>query len=263
MLILMTALYMLPVKGLVTTDDNEQASTEGQAATAFTVEQLAEAARQNINSSLLVEIDELEKQLESRPDDTALLAQLASRWGELSVSNVSGLYFLKLAEESPSTANWLKAGDKLREGYKSARDTLQRAFLIEKALLSYKNALESDPESLDAKTGLGAVTVEGTPNPMGGIQMLLQVLEKDPENPKANLTLALFSIQTGQYEKARDRLLTVVRKAPAGEAYFYLGETYRNLGEREKAIEAYETTKKYIVDPQFNAMIDNIIKELK
>lgn len=260
--VVVTALYLLPVKGLVTPEKAAASGEEAQSVT-FSAAQLAETEKQNINPGLLVEIEGIEKELADSPGDTALLRQLAGEWNELHVSNVSGLYFLELAEKQPSPGNWMKAGDRLRDAYKATDDTLQRNFLVDKALLAYGNALELQPENLDAQTGLGAVTVEGTPNPMSGIQLLLGVVEKDPENPKANLTLGVFSIQSGQYEKARDRLLTVVKSAPGGEAYFYLGEAYRNLGEKEKAAEAYETTKKYIVDPQFTAMIDNIIKKLK
>src|SRR3546814_9363112 len=96
---------------------------------------------------------------------------------------------------------------------------------------------------------------------MKGIQILLGVVEKDPENAAANLALGKFSMQSGQYEKARDRFLTVVNKKPGGEVYFYLGEAYRQLGDKKKAIEAYETTKRYIVDQRFSTMVDNRSEE--
>lgn len=260
--VLIVVLYLLPVKGLVNPEEENNPEQAGTEAT-FSPAELAEAEKQNINPSLLVEIEEIEKELAESPGDTALLKKLAGKWEELNISNVSGLYYMELAEKQPTAANWLKAGDQLRNGYKSAADTLQQSFLVDKALISYRNALELAPENLEAQTGLGAVTVEGTPAPMKGIQLLLGVVEKDPGNAPANLTLGKFSMQTGQYEKARDRFLTVVENQPGGEVYFYLGEAYRQLGEKEKAIAAYETTKRYIVDPQFTAMIDNIIKELK
>ncbi|QEC51767.1 tetratricopeptide repeat protein [Anseongella ginsenosidimutans] len=260
--ILITALYLLPVKGLVNPEEENSSEPAGTEA-AFGPAELAEAEKQNINPSLLVEIEEIEKELAEKPGDTALLKKLAGEWEELNISNVSGLYYMELAEKQPTAGNWLKAGDQLREGYKTMSDTIQRSFLVDKALSAYQHALQLDPENLDAQTGLGAVTVEGTPAPMKGIQLLLGVVEKDPGNPGANLTLGKFSMQTGQYEKARDRFLTVVESQPGGEVYFYLGEAYRQLGEKENAIAAYETTKKYIVDPQFTSMIDNIIEELK
>lgn len=256
------ALYLLPVKGLVNPAENDSAEAAGPEAT-FSPADLAAAEKQNINPPLLVDIEEIEQQLEENPGDTTLLRSLAKEWEGLNISNVSGLYYLELAEKQPTASNWLKAGDQLRNGYKSAADSLQESFLVSKALYAYEQALELDPENLEAQTGLGAATVEGTPAPMKGIQLLLGVVEKDPDNPGANLTLGKFSMQTGQYEKARDRFLTVVESQPGGEVYFYLGEAYRQLGEKEKAITAYETTKRYIVDPQFTAMIDDIIKGLK
>src|SRR3546814_10439453 len=70
----------------------------------------------------------------------------------------------------------------LRDGYRAANDTLQRSFLANKALTAYQSAVDLDPENLDAQTGLGTVTVEGGGAPMTGIQILLGVVEKDPEN---------------------------------------------------------------------------------
>lgn len=260
--VLIVALYLLPVKGLIAPEEESGPVQEGSEVV-FSPAGLAEAEKQNINPSLLVEIEEIEKELQEKPADTVLLKRLAGEWEGLNVSNVSGMYYMELAEKNPTTENWLKAGNQLRAGYNSVSDTVQRSFLVDQALVAYQNALDQNPENLDAQTGLGAVTVEATPAPMKGIQLLLGVVEKDPGNPGANLTLGKFSMQTGQYEKARDRFLTVLESKPGGEVYFYLGDAYRQLGETEKAIDAYETTKRYIVDPQFTQMIDNIIKELK
>src|SRR3546814_1720052 len=79
---------------------------------------------------------------------------------------------------------------------------------------------------------------------MKWIQILLGVVEKGPENAAANLALGKFSMQSGQYEKARDRFLMVINKKPGGEVYYYIGEAYRPLRDKKKAIEAYETTKR-------------------
>ncbi|HEY9561691.1 MAG TPA: tetratricopeptide repeat protein [Anseongella sp.] len=263
--VLVVALYLLPVKGLVAPESETSGEAGAGAVTeaVFSRADLVAAAKQNIKPSLLVDLESLEKELEANPDDTVVLKKVASQWEGLNVTSVSGLYYLELAEKHSTAENWLKAGNMLRDGYRAANDTLQRSFLANKALTAYQSAVDLDPENLDAQTGLGTVTVEGGGAPMKGIQILLGVVEKDPENAAANLALGKFSMQSGQYEKARDRFLTVVNKKPGGEVYFYLGEAYRQLGDKKKAIEAYETTKRYIVDQRFSTMVDNIIKGLK
>jgi tetratricopeptide (TPR) repeat protein len=97
---------------------------------------------------------------------------------------------------------------------------------------------------------------------MQGIGLLLQVVSKDPNNLKANFSLGLFSMKSGQYQKAINRFKTVVSIKPGGEAYFYLAQAYQNLQLKKEAIEAYIQSKKYIDDPQTLTSIDHIIKDL-
>lgn len=261
----MVVLYLLPVKGLINDEDEQGggAAAGNPAPPELSVSQLVEQEKENIDPSLLVEIEEAEEELAAGKEDTAQLKKLATGWSGLNISHISGLYWYQLAEISPSLKAWMSAGEQLREGYKTTRDSTQRSFFIHKAQLAYENALELDPGNLDAKTGLGAVLVEGTPDPMKGIQMLMDVVEEDPENVKANMTLGMFSIQSGQYDKALERLRTVIRNEPSGEAYFYMAEAYRASGDKEKAVEAYEKTKEFIVDPRFTEAIDKVINELK
>jgi cytochrome c-type biogenesis protein CcmH/NrfG len=47
------------------------------------------------------------------------------------------------------------------------------------------------------------------------------------------------------------------------EPYFYLAESYKQLGMKTEAIEAYQNCKRLIPDPVFVKRIDAFIKELK
>ncbi|UKJ07582.1 tetratricopeptide repeat protein [Solitalea lacus] len=262
--ILVGVLYSLDIKGLVNPKEGKKAE-EAQAESTVSTESIAKSAKKQLNPGTAKRIEDLEAQLAKDPQNAELKKALAQEWekASLSYSYVSGLYYYEIAQTQPELKNWLTAGDKLQAGISALNDSLAVKFVVEKAINSYQKALEMDPENLDAKTGLGICFVEATQNPMQGITLLREVVEKDPENVKANLNLGLFSMRSGQYDKAEKRFITVLKKAPSGDAYFYLGETYRNLGQKAKAIEAYQKSKEFIVDPQFTAQIDMIIKELK
>ncbi len=120
------------------------------------------------------------------------------------------------------------------------------------------------PDNLDAQTGLGIADVNGgAPSPMTGISLLLGVVAKEPKNLKANLNLGLFSMKSGQFEKAVTRFKNVVEQKPELEPYFYLAESYKQLGMKPEAIAAYQKCKELAGDPAFNQKMDEYIKELK
>jgi uncharacterized protein HemY len=98
---------------------------------------------------------------------------------------------------------------------------------------------------------------------MQGIALLLGVVKQEPNNRAANLNLGLFSMKSGQYEKAIDRFKTVIAQKPEFESYFYLAETYKQLGRKPEAIAAYQKCKEMMPDPAFGQRIDEYIKELK
>ncbi len=99
---------------------------------------------------------------------------------------------------------------------------------------------------------------------MQGIALLLEVVGKDPDNESANLNLGLFSMKSGQYAKAVPRFKTLIAHKPASfEPYFYLAETYKQLGQKTEAIAAYQKCKQLMPDPVFGQRIDQYIKELK
>ena len=100
--------------------------------------------------------------------------------------------------------------------------------------------------------------------PMKGIMMLRDVLKEDPENKKAHLTLGMFSIQSGQFEKALDRFNKVLSiDSSDSEAYLYLAEVHEKLGQSNLAIENLETYKTLVEDSNSLAQVQIIINELK
>jgi cytochrome c-type biogenesis protein CcmH/NrfG len=97
---------------------------------------------------------------------------------------------------------------------------------------------------------------------MKGISLLLGVVKEDPKNIKANMNLGMFSMKSGQFQKALDRFKTVISVSPTPEAWFYLGTSYENLGMKSEAVLAYQKSKELAADPSLSDFVDRKIKEL-
>ena len=267
--ILMAVLLSLNIKGLVKPSEeqganNQQPAMEAAAAT-FTLEQASETARQDLNANLAQQIKELEAAHKSSSGEEKLELEkkLAQNWDDVNKSAPAAFYYELIAGQESNLKNWLLAGDRFTDAYQNTQDSLIQPALMQKATIAYQKAVELDKNSLDARTGLGVAYVNGSANPMQGIQLLLAVVKEDPKNIKANMNLGLFSMKSGQFDKAVDRFKTIVAQKPDPEAWFYLASSYENQGMVDDAITAYLKCKELAADPSLGQFVDRKIKELK
>jgi lipopolysaccharide biosynthesis regulator YciM len=102
-------------------------------------------------------------------------------------------------------------------------------------------------------------------DPMRGIMMLREVLEEDPNNAEAHWHLGLFSIQSGQYEKALDRFRKVRELDEAGfpDVWFYLGRTYATLDSTDQAIACLKKYRTLTQDTVILNGVDRFLHELE
>lgn len=267
--LLMGLMLMLDIQGLVKPEEgqgNETVATTPSASNtkAISLEEVSKTALEGLNANLKSQISNLEAQLKSASDDEKLelYKKLAQQWDDVNLTTPSSLYYELIANEEPNFDTWLKAGDKFTDAYQQSMDTLIQPALVEKAISSYKNADKLKPNTLSVKTGLGIAYVSGTPNPMQGITLLLDVVKQEPKNLKANLNLGLFSMKSGQFDKAVERFKTVIEIAPSAEAWFYLASSYESMDRNADAIAAYLKTKEIAADPNMSQFVDRKINEL-
>lgn len=266
--ILMAALYSLDIKGLVKPKENEgmqnTATAGDKPAAVVSAESVSSISKQMINASLAADIEKLEAQLKDASVDDAITLQkeIAKKWDDVNQPAAAAFAYEAIAQEDQTYPNWLIVGDRFTEGYQNFRDTTATAGLLNKAISAYNKALELNPKSLDAQTGLGVAYVSGTQEPMKGISLLLGVVKEDPKNIKANMNLGMFSMKSGQFQKALDRFKTVISVSPTPEAWFYLGTSYENLGMKSEAVLAYQKSKELAADPSLSDFVDRKIKEL-
>jgi tetratricopeptide (TPR) repeat protein len=262
-------LYSLPVKGLIKpsqTHDNAKAAPAERPASNVTVATVSEPAKTAIGAALAAKINDLESQLKNATSDADKLRlekQLAQQWDDDNQPAPAAFYYLAAAHKDNALSNWLNAGNRFNEATKLTQDTALTPAYITNAVEAFQNVLKLKPESLEGKTGLGVAYVNGGASPMQGIALLLEVVKRDPDNASANLNLGLFSMKSGQYDKAVIRFKTLIAHKPEFEPYFYLAESYKQLGKKTEAIAAYQKCKELMPDPVFGQRIDQYIKELK
>lgn len=261
-------LYHLNPKGLVKpkeTRTNAGVASDKPAAANVNVATVSATAKVAVGAALSGKMNDLENQLKAASGDKklALQKQLATSWDDVNQPAPAAFYYQAVARAEDKAQDWLNAGDRFDNAFKSSQDTTLQPVFISNAVEAFQNALKLSPESLEAKTGLGVAYVNGGAMPMQGIALLLEVVKKDPKNLDANLNLGMFSMKSGQYEKAIDRFKTVIAVKPGFEPYYYLAQAYTQIGKKTEAIAAYQNCKELMPDQVFGQRIDQYIKELK
>lgn len=224
-------------------------------------------AKTAIGGAIAAEITALENSLKnagSNADKIRFETELAQKWDDVNQPAPAAFYYQAIAREQNGYQDWINAGDRFNDAFKVTQDTLAQPVFVLNSVEAFKNALKLKPESLDAQTGLGIADVNGgAASPMEGIGLLLGVVAKDPHNRKALLNLGTFAMKSGQYQKAVDRFKTLIADKEELEPYFYLAESYKQLGMKNEAIAAYQKCKSMMPDPTFTQRIDEYIKEIK
>jgi tetratricopeptide (TPR) repeat protein len=126
--------------------------------------------------------------------------------------------------------------------------------------------LREEPENERALLALGLAYTESRipQNSMKGIQSLLKVLEMNPKNVEASFNLGMFSLQTGQYEKAEQRFRNVLDTEPQNpSALFQLAIALDGKGDRPGAKEILQSLKARQLDPEMKAAVNRLLKDFE
>jgi Tfp pilus assembly protein PilF len=117
---------------------------------------------------------------------------------------------------------------------------------------------------IKARTAEAVALVQGQ-EPMRGIMMLRDILKEDPDNVEAHWQLGLFSVQSGQYDKAIERFKKVLELDAAGypDAWFYLGRTYATVDSTELAIANLTKYRTLTQDTAVIHGVDRFLEDLK
>lgn len=93
------------------------------------------------------------------------------------------------------------------------------------------------PIDKDSLRLMQAVELVNGPNPMEGITILRELIAKDSTNVDAQYWLGVFSVKSGQYDKAIERFNRVIQYNPQYlAAYIDMGGLYMEMDSAQKAL---------------------------
>ncbi|MFT4565687.1 MAG: tetratricopeptide (TPR) repeat protein [Saprospiraceae bacterium] len=204
---------------------------------------LKSEAIDELSSSSRTQIQILEAQLGTALVDSAkinLLKDIASVWYSEGQIGIAGSYAEEVANISESASAWAIAGTTYGIGIKSAESDKERKYCIAKSLNALENAISLNPDEVSYQLNRGIILAENPPaeNPMKGVLMLLDLNKKYPKNVPVINNIAKFALQTGQLDKAEQRLLTANSLKPNDKTTTCLfAQLYDAKGEKSKADE--------------------------
>ena len=175
-------------------------------------------------------------------------------------------YTAQMSEWKPGINSWMKAGNTYLFAARFAinREKLEQS--VKNARGYFNKVLDQKEDFLDAKAQMAQtyLMVPNKQNPMQGVQMLLQVVQKDQNNQLALFTLGERSIQVGKYDKAIERFEKLLSINPKNEeAQYYLGMAYVETGKKLKALEIFKKIQQVSTDSAKVAGAGDYIKKLK
>lgn len=202
--------------------------------------------------------------IKEKKQDTLLLERIVHAYKDIKHANLYAYNLYKLAQAKNTASAYENAGYAMMNAYKINSDSNISNNIINFALQSFEKVLDFEPDNDNAKIQIAEIYVQSGQEPMKGIEILKKIVEQDPEHVQALTTLGRFSLQSGQYDKAKERLEKVLQIEPNNtEAIYFLAFTEAELGNKQKAIQLMELCKTLVNNPEFDKEIEQFINELK
>ena len=235
----------------------------------FSVDSVLAVAKKQLKPDQVIRLNMLEHSI-SRGDvkdqQIKVYHQLAHFWSDsASIFEPYAWYEAEAARLENSEKSLTFAAHLFLDNLQVESDNRLRKWKALQAMDLFERSLKINPDNDSSKVGLGACYLFGniSSTPMEGILKIREVVEKDSNNAYAQLMLAKGSVMSGQYDKALNRLLTVIRLQNGNvEAILLLADTYEKTGDNKNAIRWYQKSLEYVKREDIRAAIGKRIEEL-
>jgi len=190
--------------------------------------------------------------------------KLSKVWMRNGQPEVGVYYIAKAAKLENSEKSLTFAGQNFLQLMEHEQSPSVQMWEAGEAISCLEQSLKISPNNEETKLALAAGYIEGSGEPMKGVQILLAVVKENPNDIPANMLLGRMSVRSGQYDKAVGRFETVLKQEPENkEALYFLAQAYSGKGDKKKAIEMLEKCKTLVKDPGLSKEIDQQINSLK
>lgn len=202
---------------------------------------LIQKAKANVSSVENAQIGILEQELEASLTDSTklpILERLSGKYYELGYPALSGYYAQRIAEIRNTEEAWSISGTTYSIALQRSEDDQIRTFLTGRAVQAFENAISLNPDNPANQVNLALVYTSNPPqeNPMQGIQLLLDLNNRYPDNVYILNNLGRLAIQTGQFDRAIERLERAYDITPDNSnTICLLAKAYQSAGYIDKA----------------------------
>ncbi len=267
-LLLFSVLYFFTPRFASKANTPSTQSTENQTVTTESILNTAKLALTESQKFSLLSIENQLNKAKNQADSLKSYKAMTQFWADSAQKLAPYLYFtyraalLENSEKSLTFAAQLLVDNLLTP---DAPPALQ-PWIAGNAKVLLEKALVINPKNDSAKINLGACYLFGnlSDNPMQGITKIKEVVDTDSTNSYGQFILALGGKKSGQYDKAIERFLTVLKIKPNHiEAMIHLAECYELTDQKEKAIEWYTKVSNSVNIPEAKDAISKRIQELK
>jgi hypothetical protein len=245
-------------------------SIQGGVTAELSIDSLLTSDKKNLSPDQLSRVESLERSLSPGGDKSHqpdILHQLAHFWRDTGRAFVPYAWYtaesarLENSEKSLTFAGHLLLNQVQREENPELRRwmALQAKDLLERSLII-------NPANDSSKVGVGAAYLFGdiSAAPMEGIAKIREVIDRDSTNVYAQMTLALGSLMSGQTDKARERLQSVIRMQPNNiQALLMLADLYEREGDKANALTWYRKLLPEVNRNDLKAEIEKRIRDLE
>jgi len=229
-----------------------------------TIEEIIDREKKDLPDSTLTKITFLEQDVAASPHPDSTYRFLSELWLKHQKPGIAAFYNERLAQLMQSADEYVTAGDIYLQASNAIQENDESNYWMERAGAAFEEANRMNPGDPAIMTRLGTYYTEATQEPMKGITLLREVLNKNPDFVDAHLQLGLFSIKSGQYDKAIERFNFVINSDTSKiDAYLYLAESYRFMQKKDSAIIFAKKFKEANADPMMERQVDFYIKELQ
>jgi len=242
-LAIVSGLFLLLYLGFDTKPSTQKKIDEIRSlnATSTDINSLLLNARKNLrpeDAKGILVAESLLSEAKNTTDKTEAFKELSKAWYQVKQFALAGYYAKQVAENEDTADAWAIAGATFNTGMNRETKDNVKEYCKSEAIQSFENAISLNPDNVTYRANLAICYVErpAEDQPMEGIQQLLKLNKKHPDNVFVLYTLGRLGVQTSQFEKAKARLEKANKLEPDNiKVNCLLAQVYQKLGELDKA----------------------------